>query len=59
MVSALVFASALAVCAPSVSVPAPAADLQRLRPTLVVFLTIDQLHPDYLARYRSQLTGIS
>jgi predicted AlkP superfamily pyrophosphatase or phosphodiesterase len=31
--------------------PAPA------RPTLVVFITVDQLRPDYLARWRDQLTG--
>lgn len=33
--------------------PAPIAP----RPTLVVFLTIDQMRADYFARFRSQLTG--
>src|SRR2546430_3888287 len=32
------------------SLPAP-------RPRLVVVITVDQLRPDYLDRYRSQLTG--
>lgn len=27
------------------------------KPTLVVFLTVDQLRPDYLVRWRDQLTG--
>ena len=38
--------------AQSASEPSPAA-----RPTLIVFLTIDQMRPDYLARWDKQLTG--
>lgn len=40
-------------CAPSAAPPAP----ERARPALVVFLVVDQLHPDYLERFRPQLTG--
>lgn len=34
-----------------------AAPNQTPRPTLVVVVTVDQLRPDYLVRYRGQLTG--
>jgi len=34
-----------------------AAPVQTPRPTLVVVITVDQLRPDYLVRYRGQLTG--
>jgi predicted AlkP superfamily pyrophosphatase or phosphodiesterase len=39
---------------PTARPPAPAA---APAPTLVLFLTVDQLRPDYLTRFRSQLTG--
>ncbi len=39
-------------CAPSQSVPVPA-----VRPSLVVFITVDQLHPEYFTRYATQLEG--
>lgn len=48
--SALVAQSAARTAAP-VSAPAP------LPPTLVVQITVDQLRPDYLDRFASQLTG--
>jgi predicted AlkP superfamily pyrophosphatase or phosphodiesterase len=36
---------------------APAKHVSSPSPTLVVFLTVDQFRPDYLLRWRSQLTG--
>lgn len=45
-------APAAAAAAP-VAAPAP----QGPRPRLVVLITVDQLRPDYLERWRSQLTG--
>jgi len=37
---------------------APATPTPRLAPPrLVVFVTVDQFHPDYLSRYQSQFTG--
>lgn len=62
--SALLFAAlAVPACAqarrpspapPHVALPAVAADV---RPTLVLFLTVDQLRPEYLERWRHQFTG--
>ena len=40
-------------CAQAVQTPTPSAST----PTLVVFFTVDQLRPDYFARFESQLTG--
>ena len=48
--AALAFVSAGAAALPAQSAPAA-------KPTLVVFLTIDQMRPDYLDRWRGQLTG--
>lgn len=42
---------------PSVSAPIAAPTPQGPRPRLVVFLTVDQLRPDYLTRWDSQFTG--
>ena len=63
MIRALFVASFAAVaCAGAQPAPAPApadlppADAQQ-SPALVVVLTIDQLRPDYLTRWRSQFTG--
>ena len=42
----------LALCVPAALAAQPAP-----RPTLVVFVTVDQLREDYLTRYESQLTG--
>ncbi|MGE0552313.1 MAG: alkaline phosphatase family protein [Gemmatimonadales bacterium] len=50
---AVLLVSAATTCAPTRSVPAPQVE----RPTLVLFVTVDQLHPDYLRRYRSELRG--
>ncbi|MEZ4585902.1 MAG: alkaline phosphatase family protein [Gemmatimonadales bacterium] len=50
---AVLLVSAATMCAPTGSVPAPRVE----RPTLVLFVTVDQLHPDYLRRYRSELHG--
>src|SRR6476469_180256 len=33
------------------------APVQSSAPSLLVFITVDQMHPDYLARFESQLTG--
>ncbi len=46
-------ACALSASAQSQSLPPATADL----PTLVVFITVDQLTPDYFDRYGSQFTG--
>ncbi|MGQ0647732.1 MAG: alkaline phosphatase family protein [Gemmatimonadaceae bacterium] len=35
----------------------PRAAAPAQRPTLVVFITVDQMRPDYFARFESQLTG--
>lgn len=53
LIPVLLLASAASVCAPPPAAPGPRA----ARPTLLVFLTVDQLHPDYLERYRHQFTG--
>ncbi|WKW12276.1 alkaline phosphatase family protein [Pseudogemmatithrix spongiicola] len=42
---------------PSVNAPIAAPTPQGPRPRLVVFLTVDQLRPDYLTRWDSQFTG--
>jgi len=39
-------------CTPAKSVPDPA-----LRPSLVVFITVDQMRPEYFTRYAGQLQG--
>ncbi len=56
------FALALAVLPVARSAPLPAPPAHRAPPApprakLVVVITVDQLRPDYLARWRSQLTG--
>lgn len=48
----IVAGTALLACTPSQSVPAPA-----VRPSLVVFITVDQMQPSYFTRYASQLQG--
>jgi len=55
VVAALLLASAVVapVATPLSAQVAPAAP----RPSLVVFLTVDQLRPDYLTRWHDQLTG--
>lgn len=48
----------MAVLAPLLALaPAPRAQAQEQRPALVVFITVDQLRPDYFDRYAGQLTG--
>jgi len=42
---------------PSVNAPVAAPTPQGPRPRLVVFLTVDQLRPDYLTRWDGQFTG--
>ncbi len=42
---------------PTAPVAPPPAIPAALRPTLVVVLTVDQLRPDYLTRWRDQLSG--
>lgn len=42
---------------PPVSAPAPAPPQGRSRPTLLVFITVDQMREDYVDRWRAQLTG--
>lgn len=37
--------------------PAPAAAARSTHPTLVVFITVDQMRPDYFTRWTPQLTG--
>ena len=37
--------------------PAAGAQTQTQRPALVVFITVDQLRPDYFDRYAGELTG--
>lgn len=49
-------AVSLALAAPSGAQTAATASAAA-RPTLVVFLTIDQMRPDYLTRWEGQLTG--
>ena len=44
---------ALTAAMPALAQPAPSSQ----RPRLVVFLTIDQMIPDYFARYGTQFTG--
>jgi arylsulfatase A-like enzyme len=46
----------IALCAALALAPARA-QAQPERPALVVFITVDQLRPDYFARYERQLTG--
>ncbi len=50
---AVLLVGAACTCAPPATQPAP----QAVRPSLVLFVTVDQLHPDYLRRYRSELHG--
>ncbi len=53
---AAVFAAAVLII--SCGAPAPSSPRARTSPPrLVVFITVDQFHPDYLARYRSEFTG--
>ena len=48
----------IALCLPfESSVAQPRSSSTRERPTLVVFLTIDQMRPDYFDRWAPQLTG--
>jgi predicted AlkP superfamily pyrophosphatase or phosphodiesterase len=47
-------AALAALLAPAAAAQAPAGDA---RPTLVVFITIDQMRPDYFTRFGPQLTG--
>lgn len=54
MFSRLTAAAALAT---ALAFPAAAQTAQAARPSLVVFITVDQLRPDYFARYERQLTG--
>ncbi|HEX8390796.1 MAG TPA: alkaline phosphatase family protein [Longimicrobium sp.] len=56
MIARLTAAAALAaaLALPAAAQTAPA---QGARPSLVVFITVDQLRPDYFARYQHQLTG--
>jgi predicted AlkP superfamily pyrophosphatase or phosphodiesterase len=49
------FAAALVAAGCSHPVPAPAP--RPAKPTLLVFITVDQFRPDYLERFRSQLHG--
>lgn len=51
LVAALGLVSACAPASP------PAAPAPAVRPTLLVFLTVDQFRPDYLERYGGQLQG--
>lgn len=64
LLAALLMLSALPACAQGRrrAAPAPAVDpiptiAPSLRPKLVLFLTVDQLRPDYLERWDAQLTG--
>jgi predicted AlkP superfamily pyrophosphatase or phosphodiesterase len=53
-------AALFAAAALIVSCGAPATSSPRARtspPRLIVFITVDQFHPGYLARYRSEFTG--
>lgn len=47
----------LAACASSTNQAQSTASAPAVRPTLVVFLTIDQFRGDYIQRFRPQLTG--
>ena len=38
--------------------PAAGAQTQTQRPALVVFITVDQLRPDYFDRYAGELTAL-
>lgn len=52
--------AAVAALIPALAPAQPAATARAVRrapPTLVVFLTVDQLRPDYLERFGAQLTG--
>lgn len=54
----LALAFLLALCPPLASqARAQASPAAASRPTLVVFITVDQLRPDYFQRYDKQLTG--
>jgi predicted AlkP superfamily pyrophosphatase or phosphodiesterase len=44
-------------CSAPVPTPAPAQGGARARPTLLVFITVDQMREDYVDRWRGQLTG--
>jgi predicted AlkP superfamily pyrophosphatase or phosphodiesterase len=46
----------MALCAGPAAAPPPS-PLQPARPTLAVLVAVDQFHPDYLVRFRPQLTG--
>ena len=53
----LLFAPLVTVLATPIALPAQYTRLAAERPRLVVFLTVDQLRPDYLDRWAPQLTG--
>ncbi|MEO8450720.1 MAG: alkaline phosphatase family protein, partial [Gemmatimonadota bacterium] len=48
---------ALLFCSAPASAPTQGPSPQAPAPTLLVFITVDQLRPDYLDRYKSQFTG--
>ncbi|HYD53615.1 MAG TPA: alkaline phosphatase family protein, partial [Gemmatimonadaceae bacterium] len=57
MMRALLLALAASTLAATSSIAQAAAQSPPPRPTLVVFIAVDQLRPDYADRWRGQLTG--